>query len=72
MSLGDTLPEQIREHVLHQRVETAGGFVEDQQSRLMREGQYQTQLLPHAAGHLAHAKIHFQAKTFRQLASRGE
>ena len=49
VSLGDTLPEHIREYVLHQRVETAGRFVEDQQSRLMREGQYQTQLLLHAA-----------------------
>ncbi len=56
------------ELLLHQRVEPAGGFVEDQQPRMVHESLDEPHLLFVAAGQIAHGSVQVELQPLRQLA----
>ncbi len=55
------------ELLLHQRVEPAGRFVEDQQLRMMHEGLDEPHLLFVAAGQIADGSLQVELQPLRQL-----
>ena len=60
------LPDHAVEFLLHQRVQAAGGLVQDQQFRLVHKRLHQAEFLLVALGELAGMPVQVQAQAFRE------
>ena len=61
------LPEQFDEAVLHQRVQAAGGFVQNQNPRVVGKCGDDSQLLPHTLAHFSNFASGVHLKAVHQL-----
>lgn len=68
---GPGLAHQFQELPLHQRVQAAGGFIQDQQFRVMHEGLHQSELLPVPFGQGPHGPGQIQAQPLSELVNTG-
>jgi len=61
------LQDQVDEAVLHQRVQSAGGFIEDEHRRVMHQRAYNGHLLLHSLGHAPYPARGVQLKALAKL-----
>ena len=59
--------DQVEELALHQRIESAGGFIQEEQLGAVQQPLHDADLLLVAVGEVADAPVQFQFHRFRQL-----
>ena len=70
-TLGDRLPDDARELLLHQRVESGGRLVEYQELWSMHQGEHDADLLPVPLGERPHGAVEHDAEALDELVEEG-
>src|SRR5438445_5685409 len=66
---GGELSQKVMQYLLHERVQSTGGFIEHEQTGRVSQRKNKAQFLAHAAGHVAHLDLKVEIELFGQLAA---